>query len=124
LEARRKLVEKGYFSRLKMLEYEQLRIGQVKNIDIQMSNAAKARAAIAAIDSQIVELRRALLKVAATDLAEAGDNASLRTEEQRKSTQRKTFPTVATTRSRSELPPCRSNRAVPAFQPTTCCHPT
>lgn len=91
LEARRQLLEKGYFSRLKMLEYEQLRIEHVKNIDIQMSNAAKARAAVAAIDSQLTELRQALLKGAATDLAEAGDNASLRTEELRKSTQRKTF---------------------------------
>jgi hemolysin D len=91
LEARRHLLEKGYFSRLKMLEYEQLRIEHVKNIDIQMSNAAKARAAVAAIDTQLMELRQALLKGAATDLAEAGDNASLRTEELRKSTQRKTF---------------------------------
>ncbi|EJL21735.1 type I secretion membrane fusion protein, HlyD family [Caulobacter sp. AP07] len=91
LEARRQLSEKGYFSRLKMLEYEQLRIEHVKNIDIQMSSAAKARAAIAAIDSQMMELRQALLKSAASDLAEAGDNASLRTEELRKSTQRKTF---------------------------------
>lgn len=91
LEARRKLVEKGYFSRLKMLEYEQLRIEHVKNIDIQMSSAAKARAAIAAIDSQMMELRQALLKSAASDLADAGDTASLRTEELRKSTQRKTF---------------------------------
>lgn len=91
LEARRQLLEKGYFSRLKMLEYEQLRIEHVKNIDIQMSNAAKARAAVAAIDSHLTELRQALLKGAATDLAEAGDNASLRTEELRKSTQRKTF---------------------------------
>jgi hemolysin D len=91
LDARRQLAEKGYFSRLKMLEYEQLRIEHVKNIDIQMSNAAKARSAISAIESQLMELRQALLKGAATDLAEAGDNASLRTEELRKSTQRKTF---------------------------------
>lgn len=55
-------MEKGYFSRLKMLEYEQLRIGHVKNIDIQMSNAAKTRAAIAAIDSQIVLAAGALSK--------------------------------------------------------------
>lgn len=91
LDARRQLLEKGYFSRLKMLEYEQLRIEHVKNIDIQMSNAAKARAAVAAIENQLMELRQALLKGAASDLAEAGDNASLRTEELRKSTQRKTF---------------------------------
>ncbi len=92
LEARRQLLEKGYFSRLKMLEYEQLRIERVKNIDIQMSNAAKARAAVAAIDSQLTELRRSPAQGQRRPTwPRPATSASLRDRGAAPSTQRKTF---------------------------------
>ena len=52
LAARRELAAQGHFSRLRLLEYEQLRIEHVQNIDVQQSAADRARAAIANIDAE------------------------------------------------------------------------
>lgn len=91
LSARKELAEKGYFSRLKMLEYEQLRSEHLHNIDVQSANAAKARAAIGTVDAQILSLRENFGKTAVTDLAEANDKAGLAGEELRKAERRRQY---------------------------------
>ena len=89
LSARKTLTEQGHFSKLKLLEYEQIRVEHVQNIAIQRSSATKTRAAIANIDAQLAKLRQSFAKTAAGDLSTAEDDASLRTEELRKSERRK-----------------------------------
>lgn len=91
LSARKELAEKGYFSRLKMLEYEQLRSEHLHNIDVQSANAAKARAAMGTIDAQMLSLRENFGKVAVTDLAEANDKAGMAGEELRKAERRRQY---------------------------------
>lgn len=89
LAARKKLTEHGHFSKLKLLEYEQLKVEHVQNIAIQKSSATKTRAAISNIDAQLAKLRQGFAKTAAGELATAEDDASLRTEELKKSERRK-----------------------------------
>lgn len=89
LEARRDLSTKGHFPKLKVLEYEQLRVEHMQNIQVQESVAAKARAAIGNIDAQLAKLRQSFAKAASTDLATAEDESSLRGEELRKSERRR-----------------------------------
>ncbi len=89
LEARRDLSAKGHFPKLKVLEYEQLRVEHMQNIQVQESVAAKARAAIANIDAQLAKLRQSFAKAASTDLATAEDESSVRGEEVRKSERRR-----------------------------------
>ena len=91
LAARKELAEKGYYSKLKMLEYEQLRMEHIQNIEIQQAAAAKARAAIAVLDAEIVKLREGFAKGAATELTEATDKSALAAEELRKSQRRRQF---------------------------------
>ncbi len=83
LEARRDLSDKGYFSKLKMLEYEQLRLEHIQNAEIQASVAAKARAAMRNIDAQVAQLRQGFAKTASTDLSTAEGESSMRGEELR-----------------------------------------
>lgn len=81
IEARRQLVTKGHFPRLRLYEIEEQRIERVRNMDVQMAAAAKARAAIGGIDAQIGQLRSELARTAVKDLADARDNNDLRTNE-------------------------------------------
>jgi hemolysin D len=46
LEARKELTEKGYFSKIRLLEYEQQKVEHIQNIAVQEANAVKARAAM------------------------------------------------------------------------------
>ncbi len=91
LEARRELSDKGYFSKLKMLEYEQLRVEHVRNIDVQQSNAARARAAMANLDAQMVKVSANFAKASAGEMATAQDDASVRSEELVKSSRRREY---------------------------------
>ncbi|HEX8402004.1 MAG TPA: HlyD family type I secretion periplasmic adaptor subunit [Allosphingosinicella sp.] len=91
MAARKDLADKGHFSKLKLLEYEQLRVEHVQNIAVQESIAAKARAAIGNIDAQLARLRETFGKAAVTELSEAEDKSSLATEELRKSARRREF---------------------------------
>lgn len=91
MAARSELAEKGYYSRLKLLEYEQLRAEHVRNIDIQTANAARSSAAIGTLDAELRSLREGFGKTAVTDLAEANDKAGLATEELRKAARRRQF---------------------------------
>jgi hemolysin D len=94
LAARRNLSEKGHFSKLKTLEYEQLRLEHIQNIKVQESNAAKARAAIANLDAQLARLRETFGKTAVTEVSEADDRSSVATEELRKSARRREFQQI------------------------------
>lgn len=89
LEARRELSARGHFPKLKVLEYEQLRIEHLQNIQVQESVAAKARAAIGNIDAQTARLRQSFAKTASSEMATAEDESSLRGEELRKSERRR-----------------------------------
>lgn len=94
LAARSELTEKGFFSKLKTMEYEQLRIEHLHNIDVQESNAARARASIANFDAQMHRLREAFGKDAVTQLSDASDKSALAAEDLRKAGQRKEFQTL------------------------------
>jgi len=91
LEARRDLSAKGHFPKLKVLEYEQLRVEHLQNIQVQESVAAKARAAIGNIDAQMAKLRQTFAKAASTEMATAEDESSVRGEELRKSERRRSL---------------------------------
>lgn len=91
IQARQQLLAKGYYSKLKLAEYQQSRIEHVKDIEVQQSNAAKARAAIANIDAQIQKLRETFGKDAVTALSEASDKSALATQDLRKAGQRRMF---------------------------------
>jgi len=91
LSARQELTDRGYFSKIRLLEYEQLRLEHIQDIAVQESNAAKARAAMANLDAQIARLRETFGKTAVTDLSEAQDKSALASEELNKSTRRLAF---------------------------------
>jgi len=89
--ARAELAAKGYFSKLKLLEYEQLLAEHRRNIDIQTANAARARAAIGTLDAELRSLRERFGKTAVTDLAEANEEAGLAAEELTKAARRRQY---------------------------------
>lgn len=91
LAARAELAAKGFYSKLQLLEYEQLRAEHLANIDIQNANASRARASIGRLDAEIRSLRAGFGKVASTDLADANSQAGLASEELRKSERRREF---------------------------------
>lgn len=81
LAARRELAERGHFSRLRLLEYEQLRIEHIQNIAVQRANASRASAAIATLDAEARTLRETFGRTAVTELAAAQNDASQREQE-------------------------------------------
>lgn len=89
LEARRELTRQGNFARLKLLEYEQLRIEHLQNIEVQQANAVRARAAIASLEADIARMRETFGKAAVTELVQARDKANLAADELRKATRRR-----------------------------------
>jgi hemolysin D len=89
LAARRELAAKGYYSKLNLLQYEQDSNEHIRSIDVQVANAARARASIGEIDAEIGRLRGNFGKTAANDLAEASGKAGLASEELRKSERRR-----------------------------------
>ncbi len=91
MEARKDLSDKGYYSKLKLLEYEQLRVEHLQNIEIQQANAAKARAAMANIDAQLARLRGTFGKAAVTELSESQEKSGLAREEVTKSQRRQEY---------------------------------
>jgi hemolysin D len=94
LEARRALASRGHFSKLKLLEYEQLRIEHLRNIDVQESSAGKSRAAIANVDAQLRQLREEFGRKAASDLATAQDESGVRSEQLHKSERRSLYQKI------------------------------
>ncbi len=81
LAMRTELAAKGYQSKVALYQLEQVRIERVKNMELQVSAAAKARAAIAGIDAQLREARQVFARGGLTDLAKAGDDSSVRRDE-------------------------------------------
>jgi hemolysin D len=91
LSARKELTERGYFSRIRLLEYEQQKVEHIQNIEVQEASAAKARAAMANIDAQLMRLKGSFGKNAVTELAEAQQKTGLSREEVTKSSRREEF---------------------------------
>lgn len=91
LRVRKELTEKGYFSKIRLLEYEQQKLEHEQNIEVQRANAAEARAAIGNIDAQLSRLRGSFGKTAATELSEAQEKSGLAREEVAKSSRRAQF---------------------------------
>ncbi len=91
LEARAELAQKGFFSRLKLLEYEQLRAEHMRNIEVQRANKMRAEASIGRIEAELVSLRAGFGRTAVTDLAEANDRATMANEELRKAERRRQY---------------------------------
>ncbi len=89
LSARRELAGRGHFSRLRLLEYEQLRIEHSQNIHVQEAAAARARAAIGNIDAALVTLRERFAEEAATELATAENESGMQAEELRMTARRR-----------------------------------
>lgn len=81
LAAREELAEKGYFSRIRLLEYEQLKVEHEQNIAVQRANAAQSGAAIRNIDAQLARLRGSFGKAAATELADSQEKLALASED-------------------------------------------
>jgi hemolysin D len=88
MAARKELSDKGYFSKLKLLEYEQLRVEHLQNIKVQMANADKARAAMANLDAQMSRLRETFGKTAVTELSTAQNDVTQRAQELTKTQRR------------------------------------
>jgi hemolysin D len=84
IAARRELTDKGYFSKLKLLEYEQARVEHMRDTDVQRASAVRARASISDIDAQLAKLRENFERTAATELSDATDKAGTADEEVKK----------------------------------------
>ena len=84
LNARAELARKGFFSTLKLLEYEQLRAEHVRNIEVQRANFARSEASIRRLDAELLALRAGFGRTAVTDFAEAESEAGLASEQLRK----------------------------------------
>ena len=84
LNARAELAAKGFYSKLQLLEYEQLRAEHVRNIEIQRANQMRAQASIGRLDAELRALRASFGRSAVTELADANGRASLAGEELRK----------------------------------------
>ena len=84
MEARKELAEKGFFSRLKLLEFEQARAEHVRNIEVQRANEDAARAAIGRLDADLANLRASFGKNTVSELSEASARATIAEQDLRK----------------------------------------
>lgn len=91
IAAREELTRKGYFSKLKLLEYQQLRVEHVQNLEVQRANAARARALIGEVDAQLGQLRGTFGRTAVSSMVEGQDRSRLGREEVTKSDRRREF---------------------------------
>lgn len=91
LAARENLTERGYFSKLKLLEYQQLRVEHVQNLEVQQASAARAQALIKEIDAQLVQLRGTFGRTAVSQLVEGQDKSRVAREEVTKSARRREY---------------------------------
>jgi hemolysin D len=91
LAARQELTDKGYFSEIRLLEYEQQKVEHIQNIEIQKANAARARAAMGNIDAQLRRTKATFGKNAASQLSEAQEKTGLSREEVTKSARRQEY---------------------------------
>lgn len=89
LAARQELADKGYFSRLRLLEFEQLRVEHIQNIAVQRARAAEASASIRNLEAQIRRLREAFGRGAIAEMAEAEGQSAMAGAELQKSARRR-----------------------------------
>jgi hemolysin D len=92
--ARSELAEKGYGSKLQLWQIQEQLIERKKNLSMQSSIIAKARAGISAITQQRAQLKQELSRGSLAGLAKAQDDASVRTQEQAKARQRQTLTRI------------------------------
>ena len=90
-DARAELAERGFYSRLQLLEYQQLHAEHMRNIDVQNANARAARAAMRRLDAELLALRSSFGRTAVTELAQANENAGLAGEQLRAAERRRQF---------------------------------
>lgn len=88
---RKELTDKGYFSEIRLLDFEQQRVELIRNIEVQQANAARARAAMANLDAQMARLSATFSKESAGEMATAQDDVSVRSEELVKSVRRREY---------------------------------
>lgn len=91
LGARAELAEKGFYAKLQLLEYEQLRAEHIRNIEIRQADAQRASASVGRLDAELRSLRANFGKTAVTDLAEANERVGIASEELRKAERRRQF---------------------------------
>lgn len=91
LEARKELADRGYFSKLRLIEFEQLRIEHIQNIAIQRAVAERASAAMATLNAEILTLSATFDRTAITDLAAAQNETSQRAQEVARTSRRADF---------------------------------
>lgn len=91
IAAREELTRKGYYSRLQLLEYQQLRVEHEQNIEVQKANAIRAQAQIAGIDADLAQLRGTFGRTAVTSLVEGQDRSRIGREEVTKSARRRDY---------------------------------
>jgi len=84
LNARAELAKKGFFSTLKLLEYEQLRAEHMRNIEVQRANFARSEASIRRLEAELLALRAGFGRTAVADFAEAESEAGIASEQLRK----------------------------------------
>lgn len=75
----------------RLIVYEQLRAEHLRNIEIQQANRMRAEASIGRIDAELRSLRAGFGRTAVTDLAEAKTQATMASEEVRKSESMRQF---------------------------------
>jgi len=91
ISARKELTDKGYFSKLKLLEYEQLRVEHMQNLEVQRANAARARAQMAEIDADLIQLKATFGRTAIAQVVEGQDKGRIGREEVTKSARRREY---------------------------------
>jgi hemolysin D len=91
LAARKELADKGYFSKIRLLEFEQQKVEHIQNIAVQTANASRARAAMASIDAQLVRLKGSFRKNAVAALSDAQEATELSREDVTRTTRRQEF---------------------------------
>ncbi len=94
LAARQELADKGYFSKLRLLEFEQLRVEHIQNIAVQRARAAEASASIRNLEAQIRRLREAFGRGAIAEMAEAEGQSAMAGAELQKSARRREFQQI------------------------------
>lgn len=91
LEAREQLASKGYFSKIRLLEYQQLKVEHIQNIEVQRAKVAGVSASIGNIDAQLMKLKGNFSKSTIMELFQAQENAKFAREEVTKTVRRKQY---------------------------------
>ena len=81
LRGRRELTEKGYFGRLRMLDYEQQYREHKANLGIAIENLSRAGATIASLDAEARKLRESFMRTAAASAVDAQRDSAIATGE-------------------------------------------